>query len=159
MYFRATPASEAVQIAEIDGAADRSFDDFPLGGITGCYFVTALDLNDNESEPSNEICVSNCPIFELPNTFTPNDDGMNDAFVPISRCFIERVEFKIFNRWGELVFETNDPALDWRGRNDGGDMLASGTYYYVGTVFEQRLEGVQAAAEPVSGYIELIRGE
>ena len=159
VYFRPGPMAERVQIAELDGATLLNYDDFPEGGITGCYTVTAVDNNGNESEPSNEICVVNCPIYELPNAFTPNGDGQNELFVPISRCFIDRVDFQIFNRWGQLVFETEDPALDWDGKNANGDDLQSGTYYYVGTVFEQRLEGVTPAMDQVSGYIELVRGE
>ncbi|NJC26849.1 T9SS type B sorting domain-containing protein [Neolewinella antarctica] len=159
IYFSKTPDGSFVEIAEVQQADLLTYDDFPTDGITGCYRITAFDLNGNESAPSEVICVTNCPIYELPNAFTPNGDGQNEAFVPISRCFIERVEFQIFNRWGQLVFETEDPALNWDGTNPGGDVLASGTYYYVGIVFEQRLEGVMPSAEPVSGYIELVRGE
>lgn len=159
IYFSPGPDQDFQQIGEVQGSDILTFDDFPTSGITGCYRVTAFDLNDNESEPSNIICVSNCPIYELPNAFTPNGDGQNELFVPISRCFVERVSFKIFNRWGQLVFETEDPALNWDGRNANGDELQSGTYHYVGVVFEQRLEGVTESAEPVSGFIELVRGE
>ena len=159
VYFSSGPDEPSVQVAEIDGASTLSYDDFPTGGITGCYTVTAIDNNGNESDTSNVVCVINCPIYELPNAFTPNGDGQNERFVPTSRCFIERVDFQIFNRWGQLVFETEDPALEWDGKNGGGDDLASGTYYYVGTVFEQQLDGVAPAAAQVSGYIELVRGE
>ena len=157
VYFAPGPDAEFVQIAEINNEPTTSYDDFPMSGITGCYAITAFDLNDNESEFSNIVCVVNCPIYELPNTFTPNGDGQNEFFVPISRCFVDRVNFQIFNRWGQLVFETEDPALNWSGVNQAGEQLASGTYYYVGTIFEERLEGVTANSEPVSGYIELIR--
>ena len=159
IYYAETPGAEYVQIAQLENEDVTTFDDFPQNGITGCYVITAFDFSGNESDFSNEICVTNCPIYTLPNAFTPNGDGQNERFVPISRCFIERVDFQIFNRWGQLVFETEDPALDWDGTNPNGDALQAGTYFYRGTVFEQRLEGVTPAAEQVSGYIELVRPE
>ncbi|MBC6993153.1 gliding motility-associated C-terminal domain-containing protein [Neolewinella lacunae] len=158
VYFAATPGAAPVRVGTTE-AGVLTFEHTPPDGITGCYYVTATDGSGNESALSNEICVTNCPIYELPNTFTPNADGRNDNFVPRGRCFVERVEFRIFNRWGQLVFETEDPAINWNGQNLNGELLSSGTYYYVGQVFEQRLEGVTPAAEPISGYIELIRGE
>ena len=159
IYFRATPDAELELIETIDNSGVSTFEHFPPDGITGCYVVTAFDFNNNESDPSNEVCVSNCPIYLLPNAFTPNGDGDNELFIPRGRCFVERVEFQVFNRWGQLVWETEDPALNWDGTNASGDALPSGTYFYKAEVFEQRLEGVTRAAEPVSGYIELVRGE
>ncbi|MEO0732466.1 MAG: gliding motility-associated C-terminal domain-containing protein [Bacteroidota bacterium] len=158
VYFNATAGGERGLIANIDDAGTLTFDHMPVNGVTGCYTVTAVDGNGNESAPSNEICVTNCPIYELPNAFTPNEDGQNDRFIPRGRCFIERVDIKFYNRWGQLVFETTDPAINWDGTNLNGEALASGTYYYVGQVFEQRLEGVVPSAEPISGYVELVTG-
>ncbi len=159
VYFSSDTSSTPQFIDEISGSDQLSFDHIPENGITGCYTVTAFDNNGNESSPSNIVCVSNCPIYELPNVFTPNADNQNDVFVPRSRCFIERVEFKVYNRWGQLVFETEDPAINWDGTNLNGNILPSGTYYYVGQIFEQRLEGVTASPDPISGYIELITGK
>lgn len=159
IYFSAGPGSDRTRVGEINDAGLLTFDDMPDGGVIGCYVITAVDNNGNESDFSNEVCVTNCPIYELPNAFTPNQDGQNDRFIPRGRCFIERVDIKFYNRWGQLVFETQDPAIDWDGTNLNGDQLASGTYYYVGQIFEQRLEGVAPAADPISGYVELITGE
>ncbi|WP_020571180.1 gliding motility-associated C-terminal domain-containing protein [Neolewinella persica] len=159
LYFSPNTGQPGVLIAEINSESILTFDHTPQGGITGCYTISAFDLNGNESDLSTEVCVTNCPIYDLPNAFTPNGDSQNDLFIPRGRCFVERVEFQIFNRWGQLVFETNDPAINWDGTNLNGDRLASGTYYYVGQVFEQRLDGVTLAPEPLSGFIELITGE
>jgi gliding motility-associated-like protein len=72
-------------------------------------------------------------------------------------CFIERVEFQVFNRWGQLVFQTFDPELRWNGSNMKGQELASGAYYYTCRVFEQRVGGILPAPELLSGWIELVR--
>ena len=159
VYYSPDSTSAPAFTAQIQSPGLRTFEDMPPLGITGCYFVTAVDSSGNESAPSNTVCVTNCPIYELPNAFTPNGDNQNDVYHPIGLCFIDRVEFKIFNRWGQLVYETEDPAINWDGTNLNGEALASGTYFYVGTVFQRRLDGVLQAPDPVSGYIELITGE
>jgi gliding motility-associated-like protein len=106
---------------------------------------------------SEKICVENCPFYDLPNTFTPNGDNQNDFFIPREFCFIERVDFQVYDRWGSLVFQTDNPELNWDGRNSRGDFLEAGTYYYRCQVFERRVDGVFANPELLRGYIELIR--
>jgi gliding motility-associated-like protein len=70
--------------------------------------------------------------YHMPNAFTPNGDGTNDLF--IGKGYISGMsdfELTIFNRWGELVFETNDPLEGWNGQkfNNGGQSQA-GVYVY-----------------------------
>jgi gliding motility-associated-like protein len=129
------------------------------GTITGCYAVTAVDSTGNESLKSNLVCVDNCPYYKLPNTFTPNGDGQNDVFKPVKNAFrfVEKVDFQVFNRWGQQVFQTTDPHLGWNGKNANGEELASGTYFYTCVVYEQRLQGVVQSQEVLKGFIELIR--
>jgi gliding motility-associated-like protein len=130
-----------------------------LLGLAGCYAVTAVDSFDNESVRSNVVCVDNCPVYELPNVFTPNGDGQNDLFIPFPYRYVDRIEIQIFNRWGGLVFETNDPDINWDGTNLNGDLLNEGTYFYKCTVFERRLNGEIESPDLLQGYIELITGE
>ena len=54
----------------------------------------------------------------IPNAFTPNDDGTNDEFFPLGRNLIagENYEFRVYNRWGTLIWMTNDPTRGWDGR-------------------------------------------
>ncbi|HNG89676.1 MAG TPA: gliding motility-associated C-terminal domain-containing protein, partial [Saprospiraceae bacterium] len=73
--------------------------------------------------------------------------------------FVERVDMQIFNRWGNLVFQTTDPALNWTGVNLDGKELADGTYLYVCRVYEKRVGGTLLRPDALSGYIELIRGD
>lgn len=58
--------------------------------------------------------------FFVPNTFTPNGDGNNDVLYARS-IKTDELYFAIYNRWGELVFETNDPSKGWDGKYKGKD--------------------------------------
>ncbi|MDX2134477.1 MAG: gliding motility-associated C-terminal domain-containing protein [Saprospiraceae bacterium] len=129
-------------------------------GLAGCYAVSAIDSVGNESALSEVICVDNCPQYILPNAFTPNGDEQNDRFTPFPGWrFISRVDFQAFNRWGNLVFQTSDPSLQWDGRNMQGEQLSEGTYFYRCLVYESRVGGEVLRSEILSGYIELIRGQ
>ena len=54
-------------------------------------------------------------LFLVPNAFTPNNDGLNDCFGIKHWGLLERVEFNIYNRWGELIFHTTDASKCWDG--------------------------------------------
>jgi len=111
--------------------------------IAGCYYITALDSAGNRSISSDTICVDNCPVYELPNVFTPNSDGRNDFFRPFPYRFVESINLQIFNRWGTLIFETTDPSIMWNGKYmNSGKMCSDGVYYYLCKVNEITLEGI-----------------
>ena len=158
IYFAIDSLSQLELLAEIDFENDTIFfhstEDL---GLAGCYAVTAIDSIGNESDFSNIVCRDNCPFYELPNTFTPNGDGQNDTFRPFPFRFISRIDLKVFNRWGNLVYETTDPNINWDGNNLSGDALNNGVYFYRCQVFEQRLGGSDQAAALLSGYIELVK--
>jgi gliding motility-associated-like protein len=59
-----------------------------------------------------------CYIF-VANAFTPNNDQINDVFQPNVDCILKNYEIKIFDRWGEMVFRTNDPSQSWDGKFKG----------------------------------------
>lgn len=113
--------------------------------IAGCYFVSAIDSAGNESVFSKRECVEYCPIYELPNVFTPNGDGKNDIYVPLPNYrYVDSVNFQVFNRWDQRVFKTQNPQLNWNGLNSESDELISdGIYFYICEVFEQSIEGPQ----------------
>jgi gliding motility-associated-like protein len=124
--------------------------------IAGCYTITAVDQNGNESIMSNEVCIDNCPVYDLPNTFTPNKDGTNDIYKPIKNFFISKVDFKVFNEWGNKVFETDNPSLNWDGNLTNGRPVADGTYYYTCITFVRLSSGIQSD-KVLKGYINVIR--
>lgn len=76
-------------------------------------------------------------IFEdtwvyIPNSFTPNGDGLNDIFRPVVRnVVVDDYKFQVFNRWGQTVFETDDVAKGWNGSVSGGAYYGEmGNYAY-----------------------------
>ena len=152
--------SSRALIAEVDATAGSSLrDERPLE-VAACYAVTAVDSTGNESPLSASFCVGNCPFYDLPNVFTPNDDGQNDVLRPRVSRFVETVNLQIFNRWGVLVYETTDPQLGWDGTARGGGEVSEGTFFYTCEVFERLPEGGVGlvGTEPLSGYIEVLRG-
>ena len=75
-------------------------------------------------------CVAECRI-QAPTAFTPNGDGLNDAFSIITDCpdGFSFFELRVFNRWGEQVFETVDHTRAWDGTYRG-QVVPLGTYVF-----------------------------
>ncbi|MFN0033882.1 MAG: laminin B domain-containing protein [Saprospiraceae bacterium] len=69
-----------------------------------------------------------CKLF-VPNVFSPNDDGENDAWHAFLPCRWLRFRLEVYDRWGSLVFAADDPAATWDGRIRGKDALA-GVYVW-----------------------------
>lgn len=67
--------------------------------------------------------------FYLPNTFTPNDDSRNDIFIG-KGVGISIFDLTVFNRWGEVMFTSQDPLKGWDGRTSSGDLVPGGVYVY-----------------------------
>jgi gliding motility-associated-like protein len=77
-----------------------------------------------------KITVYDGPTFYLPNSFTPNGDGLNDIFRPIPVGISSTEYFRIFNRYGELVFQTSQWMTGWDGTFKGKPM-STGAYVWV----------------------------
>jgi len=75
-------------------------------------------------------------IIHVPNSFTPNEDGINDLFGPvISGADLAGFEMLIFNRWGELIFETSDISRRWNGSRSGNASNDASGYYVPNGVY------------------------
>ncbi|BDD05011.1 gliding motility-associated C-terminal domain-containing protein [Aureibacter tunicatorum] len=94
----------------------------------------------NNISPNNTVCSSTDSIFvllktcnsrmKLPNVFTPNGDFTNNSFGPYDYDGIDEFNMKIYNRWGVLMWETNNIKERWDGKKDGNDCPA-GVYFWV----------------------------
>lgn len=94
-------------------------------------FVVSLSVV-NEGGCSDSTSLNLCiqpqdPVF-VPDIFSPNDDGKNDTLY-VRGLFISRMEFRVYSRWGEVVFESSSPSLGWDGQLRGSP-APSGSYYY-----------------------------
>jgi gliding motility-associated-like protein len=142
IYASSLPDGEFRHIAE--NIHDTVFVDAGLASFARCYKVAAVDRMGNESIQSESVCNDNCPTYELPNVFTPNDDGSNDTFRPFdgpdSRfpyfipCprFVTGLEFKVYDRWGKEIYRYGDLPIDlkWDGVDSNGVPIDAGIYYY-----------------------------
>jgi gliding motility-associated-like protein len=117
--------------------------------------VVAVDSFMNVSN-ADTFCIDNCADYELPNVFTPGGDLINDLFGPGTFKYVESVDVKIYNRWGLLLFETTDPAVNWDGTYSVTKAdVPDGTYYFIATVNEIRLQGI--VPRHLHGFVQLIR--
>ncbi len=159
LWYKPFEGEPLALLTTIEDANTTSWTHVLEESLAGCYAISAEDSLGNKSPLSTPLCTDNCPAYELPNAFSPNGDGFNDVFRPFPGWrFIERVEMQIFNRWGNLIFETNNPAIEWNGRNSAGNEVPEGTYFYLCKVYERRVEGIILRPEALTGYIELNRG-
>jgi gliding motility-associated-like protein len=86
-----------------------------LDGIHQCFRIIAVqEGNENVRSWSNKACFEFDPVMRVPNAFTPNNDGLNDSFVVIS-ANIASFDMQIFNKWGEMVYQSNDRLDGWDG--------------------------------------------
>jgi len=129
-----------------------------MPSIAGCYAVVAIDSVGNRSEKSNIVCVDidSCSMYSLPNVFTPNNDGSNDYFKAFPFTSVQKIDLQIFDRWGKIVYKTNDPAFQWDGKNQTNHRECSdGVYFYVCDVYEITLNGEHKRT--LKGSVEIIR--
>lgn len=103
-----------------DGVASTETNPVHQYNKTGTYDVCLYATNQYGCEDTicQQVAAIVIPLFDVPNAFSPNQDGMNDVLL-VRGFGISRLNFKIFNRWGQLVFESNDPSIGWDGRFKG----------------------------------------
>jgi len=99
---------------------------------TGVYVVTLSIINDVGCVSTVQHPVEVYPPYHLyvPNAFTPDDDGLNDYFMPVA-VGVLKSEMFIFNRWGGIIFQSNERNAAWNGRDSNGDKVQLGVYVYL----------------------------
>jgi gliding motility-associated-like protein len=108
----------------------------PIGmydGSVDSVVYKVVITNENNCADSAYVTVKifdTHPQIFVPTAFTPNGDGLNDYFRPIAVGISKFDYFRVFNRWGQLVFSTNVNERGWDGRIGGKDQ-ASGTYVWI----------------------------
>jgi len=89
-------------------------------GTTNCSSDTSITFDFLE-------CIN--PIIYIPNAFSPNKDGENDAFT-VRGVGFDIILMKVYDRWGNKVFETKDILKGWNGLNQKGNLMNAGVYVY-----------------------------
>lgn len=113
-------------IQSLDTDPDHTYLDY------GEYDVTLTVINEFGCLDSimQTVFVEASMNVYVPNAFTPDGDGINDVFFPEWSGFeMSEYTFQIWNRWGELIFETNDPNAPWVGDVKSGSHFASNDVY------------------------------
>jgi gliding motility-associated-like protein len=153
LYYKQTTGEELSLLTTINDPAVRRYIHSLPDYVAGCYAVSSFDDNGNESPLSAMICVDSCNFYEIPNVFTPNGDDVNDFLLAKTSVLVEKVEFRLFNRAGVLIFSTTEPRLNWDGTYKG-KIVPTGVYYYDCEVFENRVSGLEQFH--LNGFIHVI---
>ena len=103
---------------------------FPNTNIETTYLIklvasnTSIGCSDSISKPVRVL--NNC-FIAVPTAFTPNGDGLNDFLYPTNAIKADNLQFKVYNRWGQLVFSSRNWQEKWNGKI-GGLQQATGVY-------------------------------
>ena len=109
----------------------------------GTYAVTVY--NEYCSSRLEKTIKNHCKgIFYIPKAFTPgNNDGLNDIFMPVANEHVEEFDFKIFNRWGTLIFSTKIQGEGWDGRINGSPAQIDIYSYRLSYSYPSEYEGLK----------------
>lgn len=122
---------------------------------TGAYQVMQIVVNQYgcaDTVYADVVIVPEATIF-VPNSFTPNGDGKNDIFLAYGD-FIENFHMMVFDRWGNLIFESRDIYKGWDGHANGGDQVAQIDTYVWRITFTEKYNGFY---HRMVGHVNLIR--
>ena len=114
----------------------------------GCDSAVTLNLTVSPSRTWG----NDAPFVFVPNVFSPDDDGLNDVFLPnFAPVPFHDYLFEVYDRWGSLIFSTQNPAAGWDGRHRG-QRCAVGVYLY-----RMKLETETCEHVVFSGTVTLVR--
>ena len=153
IYAKAKTDENLSLLTTINDKNILSYRHSPGETIAACYAVSAFDLKGNEGDKSVMICIDSCNFYEIPNVFTPNDDNINDKLVAKSTGLVDRIDFRLFNRNGLLLFRTAEPKINWDGTYKGR-IVSPGVYFYLCDVYENSSSGNEV--KHLSGFVHVI---
>lgn len=106
---------------------------YPLGEV-GNYMAQLIvtTVNGCRDTAFQVIIVQDQVLFYVPNSFTPDGDEFNNIFIPVMTSGFDAADYRlqIYNRWGEMLFQSSDVNIGWDGTYNG-QLLKEGTYTWV----------------------------
>lgn len=128
----------------------------------GDYMVQLVVHNEFcEDSISTVLRIGDELIIYVPNSFTPNNDGVNDFFRPvISGADVEEYEMLIYNRWGELVFTSTEIDRGWNGSYSGNTSSEALKYYVTDAIYTWRItvkENLSSEKQRFFGTLNVLR--
>ena len=106
---------------------------FPANNIESLYTIKLVATNNaigcSDSMSKVLKVLDNC-FIAVPSAFTPNGDGLNDFLYPNNALKAANLEFKVFNRWGQVVFESRNWQEKWNGKIKGASHSKPGYYVW-----------------------------
>ncbi len=119
------------------------------------YRITAYQKGKNEVVSlSNEVEIIPAATFYIPSAFTPNGDGLNETFGPKGEGITE-FNMQVFDRWGNLIFESNNLKIQWDGYHHE-EKAPTGTYVYKITAKGQGYNGGSQKLINETGTVTLV---
>ena len=140
--YRKTLINPSELIVTVDAGDTCYTDDVELNDLIYkvddamfCYYINAVEGENNPNDIRGiSTTAVNCVVLQsnifIPNAFTPNGDGKNDAWFPKLSFTPKTYHLVIKNRWGNIIFESKDPYESWDGSYIGGAIVQEGTYLY-----------------------------
>ncbi|GAB4252141.1 MAG: hypothetical protein Kow0079_06710 [Vicingaceae bacterium] len=130
---------------------------------TTFYVPTVYDACGNDVSGDQVPVWVQCPVIPI-NIFTPNGDGVNDYFELVNLDDYTQVTVEVYDRWGNMVYESFPYKNDWDGTNKkNGKPLSDGTYFYIVKVGSEKYEyknnskGEGEFKYTVNGYVTIVR--
>ena len=119
-----------------------------LTQVTSLVVTNAFGCRDTSSKI---LFIAPDVTYYMPNAFTPNDDNINETYKPVGLSYAINYKFIIFNRWGEILFKTDNPQLGWNGKYEN-EMVPQDLYFY-------RLEfiGVDEIRHEEKGHVMILK--
>ena len=118
---------------------------------SGIFWATIENSNGCRQTDTAHVTITSIDNFLIPNVFTPNGDGANDFFeFKTTNIIVD--DFRVYNRWGKLVYSIAKSAVKWDGKQANG-MIDDGTYYWVAS-FNNSCNNTQAQQK---GFISIFK--
>ncbi len=121
-----------------------------------CYRIEAVEGGNIFNSPnvslSNESCVIVEPLIYVPNAFMPH--GVNSIFIPVLRNYVQtQYKMTIMTRWGQVIFQTDNPLIGWNGKiHNNGAEAETATYVYIIELYNGHGEQIMTR-----GHVTLLR--